>query len=210
MYLYYHSRHLYANWIRVISKIEGVDWWDITPAHPTLKFKNSIRHSTVRHLYGFVWLSWALNFQNFPWADKPSLTIFFLHLGDVNQSTEAAPHVQIPLIDIPKILKYGNLTYELRGVCSYHKGHGRLRTSVGHYTVYCKRGAKCWELYDDLKSKSASVKDNSVVSCEMIVYIISSIYNLKNFKIYFTFDPSCVNVLYIHKELFIILLFIFV
>jgi len=41
-----------------------------------------------------------------------------------------------------------------------------------HYTAYCKRGAKCWELYDDLKSKSISVKENTIVSCEKIVYTI--------------------------------------
>lgn len=91
---------------------------------------------------------------------------------DKNQTTEAAPHLDIKLKDIPPIMKYQNTTYELRGVCAYRRGLSRLRTSVGHYTSWCKRGPRIWEIYDDLKSKSSRVKEDTEVACELVIYTI--------------------------------------
>jgi len=45
--------YLYTAQNRVITKIEGAGWRDVTPARPPPKFKISPHHSIVRHLYGF-------------------------------------------------------------------------------------------------------------------------------------------------------------
>jgi len=101
---------------------------------------------------------------------------YFLITGDIsyyhNQSSEAAPQLLIPLKDIPQILTHGNKTYELRGVCDYRKGLSRLRTSVGYYVAYCKRGPHDWELFDDTNKKSKAVNQNTKVLCELIVYTV--------------------------------------
>jgi len=102
--------------------------------------------------------------------------LFYNCLGEIcqdkNQTIEAAPQVHIKLKDIPPIINYQNTTYELRGVCAYRSGLSRLRTSVGHYTSYCKRGPKIWKIYDDLKSKSSRVKEDTEVACELVIYTI--------------------------------------
>lgn len=102
--------------------------------------------------------------------------MFYYGLGEVckdnNQTTEAAPQIDIKLKDIPQIINYQNTTYELRGVCAYRRGLSRLRTSVGHYTAWCKRGPRIWEIYDDLKSKSSRVNEESEVACELLIYTI--------------------------------------
>lgn len=101
---------------------------------------------------------------------------YFLIAGDItyykDQSTEAAPQLQIPLKDIPQVLTHLNTAYELRGVCDYRKGLSRLRTSVGHYVAYCKRGPNNWELFDETIKKSKAVNQNTVVLCELLIYTV--------------------------------------
>lgn len=101
---------------------------------------------------------------------------YFLITGDItfyqDQSSEAAPQLKIPLKDIPQVLTYNNTTYELRGVCDYRKGLSRLRTSVGHYVAYCKRGPNNWELFDDTNKKSKAVSQNTEVLCELLIYTV--------------------------------------
>lgn len=62
---------------------------------------------------------------------------YFFITGDItyyqDQSTEAAPQLQIPLKDISQVLTHYNTTHELRG--DYRKGLSRLSTSVGHYSL---------------------------------------------------------------------------
>jgi len=76
------------------------------------------------------------------------------------------------LSDIPKLLIYNYVVYELRGVISFQPAHSKLRTSSGHYNAYAIRGTKNWQLFDDLKKKSIAVKENKEVSCELLVYTI--------------------------------------
>jgi hypothetical protein len=76
-------------------------------------------------------------------------------LGEnMEQSSEAAPHVQVKLKDIPENLLHKSTTYVLREVLNYYKGKSQLRNSIGHYTAYYKREERNWELYDDLKKKT--------------------------------------------------------
>ena len=70
-----------------------------------------------------------------------------------------------------KGLIHNESTYELRGVVNYIRGLSRLRTSVGHYTAYCKRSERSWELMDDQKKKlPISVKASTKVICEYLIY----------------------------------------
>lgn len=89
-----------------------------------------------------------------------------------NQNTETTAPVIMRLSDIPQILLYNSKCYELRGVVSFHPGNSKLRTTIGHYNVYAKRGTKNWQLFDDLKNKPIPVKSNQEISCELLVYTI--------------------------------------
>ncbi|XP_060873880.1 KRAB-A domain-containing protein 2-like [Metopolophium dirhodum] len=55
------------------------------------------------------------------------------------------------LCDIPQILIYNSLTYELRVVISFPPGKFKLRITIGDYNGYAERGTGSWELFDDLK-----------------------------------------------------------
>lgn len=90
------------------------------------------------------------------------------------QSTEAAPKIWVVLKNIPQILTLNGKTYELRDVCCFQKGLSRLRNSVGHFTVYCKRGNRYWELIDDLKKIIVQVKSSKKISAEFLIYTISN------------------------------------
>lgn len=48
--------------------------------------------------------------------------------------------VQVKLEDIPQILVYESITYDLRAVIHLYKGKSELRNSVSHYTTYAKKG----------------------------------------------------------------------
>lgn len=76
------------------------------------------------------------------------------------------------LSDIPKLLVYNDITYELRGVISFQPAQSKLRTSSGHYTAYAIRGTKNWQLFDDLKNKPTPIKENKKISIELLVYTI--------------------------------------
>jgi len=89
-----------------------------------------------------------------------------------NRSTETTAQVKMKLSDIPKLLVYNYVTYELRGVISLQQAHSKLRTSSGHYNAYAIRGTKNCQLFDDLKKKPIPVKENKEVSCELLVYTI--------------------------------------
>ncbi|CAI6369605.1 unnamed protein product [Macrosiphum euphorbiae] len=89
-----------------------------------------------------------------------------------NSSSEVGHLIEVQLCDIPQVLIYKDLTYELRGVVNYRRGNSKLRTSVGHYNAYCKRSGKQWELIDDLKKKAVSSKENTKVICEFVIYSI--------------------------------------
>lgn len=95
-------------------------------------------------------------------------------LGEnVNEySTDALPQLEIQLKNIPEVLKYSGKSFELRGVCSFRRGLSQLRSSVGHYFAYCKRGPHKWEIYDDLKKKPKTVIETTTVSCEMLIYTV--------------------------------------
>lgn len=80
--------------------------------------------------------------------------------------------VKMRLCDIPKILIHNLVTYELRGVISFHPGKSKLRNTVGHYNAYAKRGTKNWELFDDLKKKPIPIKESKIVPCETLIYTI--------------------------------------
>jgi len=82
-----------------------------------------------------------------------------LFVGDeTTYSTEVGRLVETKLCDLPPMLTYNESTYELRGVVNYIPGLSRLRTSVGHYTAYCKRSERSWELMDDQKKKICASK----------------------------------------------------
>lgn len=90
----------------------------------------------------------------------------------INRSSETTAQVKMRLSDIPKILVYKYVTYELRGVISYQPAQSKLRTSSGHYNAYAIRGTKNWQLFDDLKKKPIPIRENKEVSCELLVYTI--------------------------------------
>lgn len=96
-----------------------------------------------------------------------------MFVGDeTTYSTEVGRLVETKLCDLPPVLKRKESTYDLRGVVSYIPGLSRLRTAVGHYKAYCKRGERSWELMDDLNKKTVSVKGTTKVNCEYIIYTI--------------------------------------
>jgi len=68
-----------------------------------------------------------------------------------NRSSETTEQVKMKLCDVPQILIHNSVTYELRGVISFHPGKSKLRNTIGHYNAYAKRGTGSWELFDDLK-----------------------------------------------------------
>jgi len=76
----------------------------------------------------------------------------------------------VALENIPEILTLNGKTYELRDVCSFQRGLSRLRNTVGHFTAYCKRGNRNWELIDDLKKKMFPVKSSKKIPAEFLVY----------------------------------------
>lgn len=88
------------------------------------------------------------------------------------KNSEAGVILKIKLCDIPTVLTYNSVTYELRGVICYHKRKSSLRNSIGHYNTYSRRGTRNWELYDDLKKKSIPVKETTMVPCEFVFYTI--------------------------------------
>lgn len=96
-----------------------------------------------------------------------------MFVGDeTTYSTEVGRFVETKLSDLPPVLIHNESTYELRGVVNYIRGLSRLRTSVGHYTAYCKRSERSWELMDDQKKKTISVKASTKVICEYLIYTI--------------------------------------
>ena len=80
----------------------------------------------------------------------------------------------VVLEKIPEVLSInGTLIYQcLRGVCCYHEGMSRLRSSVGHYTAHCKRLNGNWEIMDDLKKKPVPVKRTKKIPAEYLLYTI--------------------------------------
>jgi ubiquitin C-terminal hydrolase len=82
------------------------------------------------------------------------------------------PQLNLKLEEIPEILINSGKTYELRGVGCFRCGPSNLRTSVGHYFGYCKRGQKNWQLYDDLQSNVKYVNERTTVPCEYLVYTV--------------------------------------
>jgi len=89
-----------------------------------------------------------------------------------DRSSETAEQVKMRLSDIPKMLVYNDITYELRGVISFHTPKSKLRTSLGHYNAYALRGLKNWQLFDDFKEEPIPINENEEVSCELLVYTI--------------------------------------
>lgn len=89
-----------------------------------------------------------------------------------NRSSETTEQVKMRLSDIPKLLVYNDVTYEIKGVISFQPAQSKLRTSSGHYNAYAIRGTNNWQLFDDLKKKPIPVKENKEVSCELLVYTI--------------------------------------
>lgn len=90
----------------------------------------------------------------------------------MKQTSEAVPMINIKLSDIPLVLKYKEMTYNLRGVLNYRHGKSKLRNSIGHYSTYARREAGHWELYDDMKNKPVSKKISTIVACEILIYTI--------------------------------------
>lgn len=86
-------------------------------------------------------------------------------MASKNHSSETTAPVKMRLSDIPKLLVYNSIHYELRGVVSFQPAQSKLRTSTGHYSAYAIRGTKNWQLFDDLKKKTIPIKENKEVSC---------------------------------------------
>ena len=63
-------------------------------------------------------------------------------MNDETYSTEVRGLVETKLCDLLPVLIHNELTYALRGVVNYIRGLSKLRTSVGHYTAYCKRSKR--------------------------------------------------------------------
>lgn len=80
--------------------------------------------------------------------------------------------MSVKLCDIPPVIINGSTTYTLRGVLNYRHGRSQLRNSVGHYSVYTRRGGGNWELYDDMKKKPEPINDHKTVFCEMLYYSV--------------------------------------
>jgi len=69
----------------------------------------------------------------------------------MQQISEATPHINVKLCDIPEVIIHNDTSYDLRGVLNYRPRKSFLRSSIGHYTTYARRRGGNWELYDDLK-----------------------------------------------------------
>lgn len=93
-------------------------------------------------------------------------------MASKNHSSESTAPIKIRLSDIPKLLVYNSIYYELRGVVSFQPAQSKLWISTGHYNTYVIRGVKNWQLFDDLKKKPIPIKENNEVSCELLVYTI--------------------------------------
>ncbi|CAI6377697.1 unnamed protein product [Macrosiphum euphorbiae] len=89
-----------------------------------------------------------------------------------NRSSETTEQVKMKLCDIPQILIHNSVTYELRGVISFHLGKSKLRNTIGHYNGYAKRGTGSWDLFDDLKKKPIPTKASKIVPVETLMYTI--------------------------------------
>lgn len=76
------------------------------------------------------------------------------------------------LSDIPQVLKYNSLSYELRGVISFRSGQSKLRTTIRHYNTYAKRGTHNWQLFDDVNNRPTPIKETIDVLCELLVYTV--------------------------------------
>lgn len=74
--------------------------------------------------------------------------------------------------DIPQMLINNSVTYELRGVISFHPGKSKLRNTIGHYNAYARRGTGNWKLFDYLKKKPIPTKASKIVPIETLIYTI--------------------------------------
>lgn len=90
----------------------------------------------------------------------------------MQQISEATPHINVKLCDVPEVIIHNDTSYDLRGVLNYRPGKSFLRSSIGHYTTYARRRGGNWELYDDLKKKPMSISKNTTASCELLFYSV--------------------------------------
>ncbi|KAF0744921.1 Uncharacterized protein FWK35_00025563 [Aphis craccivora] len=67
------------------------------------------------------------------------IEILFWSGENMEQSSDAASHVKVKLVDIPTVVFHESTTYFLRGVLNYHKGKSQRRNAIGHYSAFCKR-----------------------------------------------------------------------
>lgn len=83
-------------------------------------------------------------------------------------STQDLP---IALGDIPLYLNLKEKLYCCRGLVSFIPPVTKYKDAVGHYIAYTYREAsQNWEKYDDLQSKCASVRRNTKVIVQFIIY----------------------------------------
>lgn len=80
--------------------------------------------------------------------------------------------INIKLGDIPLVLIYKQIKYNLKGILGYRPGKSQLRNSIGHYSTYARREGGHWELYDDMRKKPVPIKNSKIVSCELLLYTI--------------------------------------
>jgi len=69
----------------------------------------------------------------------------------LQQSSEAAPYVNVKLCDIPEIIIHKETSYDLIEVLHHRPRKSFLKSFIGHCTTYLRRRGDNWKLDDDLK-----------------------------------------------------------
>jgi len=80
--------------------------------------------------------------------------------------------VSVTLETIPKQIKIDQAKhYTLRGVISFIPPISKSHLAIGHYISYCWREhTKKWERFDDTAKVEKSIRQSTVVPCQLLIY----------------------------------------
>lgn len=92
-----------------------------------------------------------------------ALTHFFVEPLNIEKQI---CELECTLNDLPKIIKFNDITYVLRGVVGYVGPN----LSLGHFIAYCYRHNNLWSEYDDRNNKENPCSSQKVVRAQLIFY----------------------------------------
>jgi len=80
--------------------------------------------------------------------------------------------ITVTLEKIPKKIKINeDKHFKLRGVISFIPPISKSHLAIGHYISYCWREhKKKWERFDDTAKVEKSIRQSTVVSCQLLIY----------------------------------------